>query len=343
MFNPYDIAAAAGELAGNLADYLRQGLQPPAPSTEGVGEPYTPPFEGGQCPVVYAFDITFLVVATGERSAPVGGSVQAPIGNIETFEDRNGAAGIEVTGASGTAVYSFGSKDFYRDYQLSNLRRADGLPDNCGDLPNPNLPPSPAEDGLAQSPPPDLEDDRNLATGAPLVLLPSIAPLIAAAAAALGAAADLAGKAAALMDALAAIADALDRLAGKENDKEPEEDEKKSLFKHNYGSVRKDGFLRLYPNGEVEGFEPMYIDLQLLSIPIGYGKYFGKLSPNFYRFKSLGHISFVSASFGILETHEIEFTRTSLNVPRGAYGFYYHLGLEDVIRANVAMFYLKIV
>jgi hypothetical protein len=143
------------------------------------------------------------------------------------------------------------------------------------------------------------------------------------------------------MDAIKLIGDTVDAIKDWLDDKDRDDDSKKELYLHDYGSIRKDGFLRLYPDGGIEGFKPIYIDLQLLSIPIGYGKYFGNLSPNFYRFKSLGHISFVSSSFGVLENHELAFSRVSLAVPELAYGFFYHLGLDDSIRANVSLFYLR--
>ena len=322
-------------------DYLRRQLLPDAPESSPVGEPYTPPFSGGQCPVIYQFDVTFLDVASGNRSAVVNGSIQAPIKNISAFNDRNGTAGIDVEGANGTVTFSFGSNNFTRDYEVSNIRRADGLPDNCGDLPNPNPVPTVASDGVSSVAAPIYDGDTSIAAGSPIVPFNPVAAVLATIAAAVAAAGNALDAAKKIMDAIETIGRFLDELKDWLEDNLGDDDKKKSLFIHNYGSVRRDGFLRLYPTGEVEGFKPVYLDLQLLAIPVGYGKYFGNLSPNFYRFKSLGYISFVSPSFGILETRQIEFNRTSLNVPDNAYGFFYHLGLENQIRANVSLFYLK--
>lgn len=340
MFNPYDIAAAAGELVLNLADYLRRNLLPEVSETEPVGNPYTPPFEGGQCEVPYTLTFKSTNAAGGNLTTWTTG-VNGKINAITPFVDEPlTGCGVRIETTSGTSILN-GNCAFYRNFVLESIDRTDGLDDTCGNLPNPESPPPVSSDGLAQSPPPDIDDDENLVMGAPLVALPSIPALIALIGAAVRAATDALNAIKDIMDAIDVISDILDKIKKWMEDKDKNDDTKKSLFIHNYGSIRKDGFLRLYPSGEYSGFSPQYIDLQLLSIPIGYGKYFGNRSPNFYRFKSLGHISFVSASFGVLETHEIEFTRTSITVPKNAYGFYYHIGLEDVIRANVSMFYLK--
>lgn len=337
VISPFMIPLAAAALS---LDYLRRQLLPQAPSTSPVSEPYTPPFEGGQCPTFYTVRVSFVEISTGNRIPPYDAfTVQAPVLGIEPFNNVNGSSGVRVITANGTNTEQ-ANASFYRDYEAT-LRRSDGLEDDCGNLPNPNPPPSVAADGLANSSPPDIASDDDLVLGAPLVTIPPLGAALAAIAAAVAAAATALDALKKIMDAIQAIGDVLDKIKDWLDDSDKDKRKKKTLAFHNYGSIRKDGFLRLYPSAEPEGFEPAYIDLQLLSIPIGYGKYFGNLSPNFYRFKSLGHISFVSSSFGILSTHEIEFTRTSINVPDNAFGFYYHIGLEDIIRANVSLFYLK--
>lgn len=338
VISPFMIPLAAAVIG---LDYLRRQLLPEVPTTEPVGEPYTPPFEGGQCLTTYILKVSFVIVATGERITPYDAlTVSGKIESIEPFNNENSTSGVRVRHGGGVATVS-GSSSFYRDYEVNDIRRSDGQADSCGNLPNPNPAPSVGSDGIATSPAPVYDGDDSLVLGAPLVALPSIAPAIQALAAAAAAAGSALAAAVEVAKALEKVGDFLEKLKDYLEDKDKEDDTKKALFKHDYGSIRKDGFLRLYPIGEIDGFKPVYVDLQLLSIPIGYGKYFGQLSPNFYRFKSLGYISFVSSSFGILETREIEFSRTSLNVPDNAYGFFYHLGLEDAIRANVSLFYLK--
>lgn len=331
------IPLAAGVIG---LSYLRRLLEPPAPSTTGVSTPYTPPFSGGQCPVLYNVRVSFVEISNGNRIPPyTAATVQAPVRSITAFNNVNGSSGIRITTDSGTASVS-GNAGFYRDYEAT-LVRADGLPDDCGDIPNPNPSPPISSDGLASSSPIEPIDDSPLVTGAPLAVIPKLASVLAAIKAAVAGASNALDAIKNVMDAIDAIGNALDAINSLLKDRDRRDPEKKSLYVYTYGSIRKDGFLRLYPDENNTGFEPVFLDLQLLSIPIGYGRYFGNLSPNFYRFRSLGHISFVSSTLGIIETHSIEFSRMSLNVPDNAYGFFYHLGLDDVIRANVSLFYLQ--
>lgn len=350
------LAAAAAGLA-----YLRRALLPDAPSASAVSEPYTPPFAGGQCTFAYRGILDVRVstnpsqrliyswgsggsgsfIAVGSNPPTSSWSAFTISGKINTVTfDLSGSTyrffvnGIHVASraSAGGAVTSV---------NIAGLVPASGGADNCGDLPNLNPAPPIPSDGLADAPPPNLSSDPDLVMGAPLVTIPSVGALIAAAAAALSAAASTAAGLVALMNAIKAIGDALDKLKEWLEDKDKDDDTKKTLRRHDYGSIKKDGFLRLYPNGEGNGFEPKYIDLQMLSIPISYGRFFGNLSPNFYRFQSLGYIAFVSPTFGVLSVHEIEFSRCSMTVPANAFGFFYHLGLDDTLRANVSMFYLQ--
>lgn len=339
VIQPFMIPLAAAVIG---LDYLRRNLLPSAPQTESGKDPYTPPFAGGQCSGVTYFVSLGANIRNDDGSLYTTkpyGYVGAFVGKIQRvyIDTSSGDFNITVVSASGSqVVFGVGGKT---KGELFNVV-VEGSPNNCGDVPNPvNTPIS--SDGLANSTAPLIDSGTPLVQGAPLVVIPSIGAALSALVAAIAAAANALDAAKNLMDALKAIADMLDKIKDWLDDKDKDDDSKKELHRYDYGSIRRDGFLRLYPNGEIEGFKPTYIDLQLLSIPIGYGKYFGELSPNFYRFKSLGHISFVSPTFGILETKEIEFSRTSMNVPENSYGFFYHIGLEDAIRANVSLFYLQ--
>lgn len=342
MIDPRQIAIAAGELATDLASYLRRALLPPAPVTTPVSNSYTPPFTGGQCTgATYAIDFRFTPYGGGSPFTSSLGGIEGAISSIGAPTLISSLWTVVVTDRGGVRTRTLGLSysDFYPAPVQIGVRRTGGGLDNCGNLPNPESPPPVPSDGLGGSAPPSLVGDEVLVVGAPIVAIPSLGGALAAVLAALRAAGDALAIAAALADAIELIGDVIDAVKDWLDDESEDEQKHKTVKYHNYGSVRKDGFLRLFPSAYPDGFEPQYIDLQLLSIPVGYGKYFGNLSPNFYRFKTLGHISFVSSSFGILSTHEIEFSRTSINVPPNALGFYYHIGLEDVIRANVSLFY----
>ena len=365
FINPFMLHLLAAALS---LEYLRRLLQPPAPPTSPVSLPYTPPFSGGQCAGnsysiiigatfksgatsrTYYFTRGFSSGTTNlEGLKPFANAQPAFIGAIPspTFS-VSGITGTARFGSVGSINYAisvfeppFGFSLVTGSEFVAWIRNRTNPSDSCGDIPNPIPAPPVASDGLADSAPLEVVDDDELVIGAPLVTIPSIGAIVAAIAAAVRAASDALAAIKELVNAIETIGEILDKIREWIEDRDKENDNKKSLYRHDYGSVRKDGFLRLYPNGEQNGFSPQYLDLQLLSIPISYGKYFGNLSPNFYRFKSLGHISFVSPSFGVLSTHELEFSRISLTVPDNAFGFFYHLGLDDTIRANVSLFYLK--
>lgn len=125
----------------------------------------------------------------------------------------------------------------------------------------------------------------------------------------------------------------------KEADKEKDDAEK--VIRYDFGSANKDGFIKLYPESNPDRFKATFIDLQIFNIPIGYGKYFGEKSPHLYKYQSLGQIHFVSPTFGILESREVDFVRLSLNVPDNCFGFFYHFGLNGIISANLSGFYTK--
>jgi len=338
FISPFMLPLAAAALG---LDFLRRLLQPQAPNTTPVAAAYIPTFTGGQCEGGYTVFIRFTTLPSGTSSAPFQlGAVTGKITGVEAYNDREGRSGIEVKAGSQTLQFDVIATQG-RDFVIDRFQRTNGQPDNCGDLPNPNPPPLVSSDGLADSAPLAVIEDEELVIGAPLVTIPSIGAIVAAIAAAVRVASDALAAIKELVNAIETIGEILDKIRDWIEDRDKDNDKKKSLYRHDYGSIRKDGFLRLYPSGEQNGFSPQYVDLQLLSIPISYGKYFGNLSPNFYRFKSLGHISFVSPSFGVLSTHELEFSRISLTVPDNAFGFFYHLGLDDTIRANVSLFYLR--
>lgn len=129
------------------------------------------------------------------------------------------------------------------------------------------------------------------------------------------------------------------KLKTKESKKQ--EDDAKKVIRYDFGSANRDGFVTLYPANNPDGYEATFIDVQIFNIPSGSGKYFGEKSPHYYRYKSLGQIHFVSPTFGILESREIDFARLSLNVPDNCFGFFYHFGLDGVISSNLSGFYTK--
>lgn len=342
-------------------DYLFRQLLPPASPSVPVGSSYTPPFVGGQCPVIYRVILECFATIDGVEGSYVG---QADFNN-PGFTGAITGAGFELvsTSANGTKTYGWyilthGGTNKYQitstgrlDYQsqptsgrvnILLIQRKDGQPDNCGNVSNPTPTKPVSDSGIADSGSPNLENNPIVQAGIPVLAIPSFMSALLAALNAAKSASDALAAVRAIAEAIEAIADLLNALKDKaDKDKKKDDPNNKEITRNDFGSIRFDGYLRLYPSTGTNEREAIYIDLQLLSIPIWYGKYFGKSSPNFYRFKSLGYISFTSPTFGIIETKEIEFSRMSLNVPSNASGFFYHLGLDGDIVGNISAFYQK--
>jgi len=363
FFIALPIAAYAAYLLGGL-DYLRRLILPDAPNTEGVKPPFTPPFLGGQCrkganigywyiPTSY-FNIEQGQTYQSGNTAPFGNGARQLPSNLAVAGFsiiRNGtASNFRIVMSDGQIITGgfFGNandstnliQNLQYSFVLYNYTTNAVIPDDCGNLGNPNIAPPIAEDGLADSGSPNLDNSTVIIAAAPLVAIPSFAAILAAAIAAAKNALTALEAIKAVADAIAAISDLLNALKDAlDKDKERNDPSNKELSRYNFGSIRRDGYLRLYPVAGLQKKTAVYLDLQVMSLPIGYGRYFGNRSPHFYRFRSLGHIAFTSPTFGVMEVREIEFTRSSFQIPLNATGFYYHLGLDGAIIANASGFY----
>lgn len=347
----YDQAA---DIASAVGDFLR-GIPPYfAPKPVPLGVSYTPPFTGGQCDVRYLVNYstyrtnlagTESFIETGELNLEgkilgfgvvYGGATASngyetvswrilrSVGNFEVSRIAGGG-GTGITSARGT---------------INSVTRVDGLPDNCGNVGNPTPAPSIPDDGLFKPNNPYITDSNDvvnesaivLLPGLPLVLVPLISSAIAAALAAARAALDA-------LEAIKKVAEALEGLAGlwrklKEflDEWEKNRPKKRDITRQTYGQILGDGALDFFaPNSKT--VEAIQLDIIVTSIPVGYGKYFGDLSPNRYRYRELGYVAFYSVNQGILETHSIQFKRTTLEIPKLAVGFIYHFGLDEQIQA----------
>lgn len=334
------IAHSIPYILGGL-EYLRRQLLPTAPATSPVDNPYVPPFTGGQCPVPY-----FLRDQDGRTLRILGEgavAVLAPITSITYVGVApNSNYRFEVKRGNGLSTI-YAQSGFEYPFPTISLVRQDGSTVECGDVPNPNPAPSIGDDGIATSPSPNPDNFIPLIAGIAAATAASILAAKTSAVAALTSA-----KAAAtngnignaiigLATALEEILEILDELE-KEEEEEKEED---TVLKYDFGKVEKDGFIKLYPADNADKVKLSYIDLQVIDLPSYLGKYFGQNSPHYYRYKSLGYISYVSPTFGILETRQVEFKRLSLYPPENAMGFFYHFGLNGNIRANITGFYTK--
>ena len=316
--------------------YLQRNFLPPAATSSSVSTGYTPLYLGGQCQGA-RYNIMFDIVTNGSfvPNRVSNTSVDGVISNIFI----NGGGVYAVSNGTTVLLYNLVSVDSISNIRLTIL---DGLTDNCGNIPDSN--PSPTSDtGVATSPAPNPNDFNLLLAGIAATTAAALLAAKNAAAAALlaaknaAAAGNTASAVGKLAEALAEILKVLDELDKKEEEEEEEED----VLSYDFGKLTKDGFLRIYPNETTVKYELVYLDIQVLSIPSSFGKYFGKKSPNYYRYKALGYISFVSPTFGILSKIDVEFNRVSFSPPIDSFGFFYHFGLDGSVSANATGIYKR--
>lgn len=332
-------------------DFLRSSAFGVASLTQPAANPYTPPFTGGQCTdKIYNVKIRFQIsndfVNYFDYDAPETYECNGRVGGVRPNTLGDGRIGFQLFGSrpDGTQFVFGGSNptftQLWRNFAIREITVKGGGVDNCGNLPNPNPAPPIASDGIADGASPNLDANAlKIVEGAPLAVLPNFGAALLAALEAARQAANALDAIKSIADAIESIKDLLDKI--NEDTEDKDKDRKKDIYRYEFGSIRKDGFLRLYPTTESNSYKAEQIDINLLSIPVYYGKYFGQNSPNFYRFKALGYIAFVSPTLGIIEYKQIEFSRMSLVVPNDCIGFFYHLGLENEIVANVWGYYTQ--
>ena len=360
MALPFIVLGAIGAVvAGNLAyDYLfPDNNLPDVGDTTALSDlpPYVPPFLGGQCVTTYRLRGTAFNPATGQNSSWVINGIEGKITGIAPFNDEgSNGCGIRVNGS----IALNGNCGFGRDYTLTSIERADNLPDNCGNLPNPNPtePPSIPNGGVPQNgTPATTPDDQLVEAGLPVIFAPSVLSLLAGLAAQLGSAIANAAAAADALAATKAVAEAvgklaeildahketLDKLRKYLNKKEKEDEANRRYFIRQYGTILRDGYLDLTPRPAPVGFKPLMLDFLCSNVPSGMGRFFGVKSYNWFRYQELGSICFLSPTSGVLSIHKIEHVRTSIAIPELAIGFTYNMGLNGVIRARVSMLYTQ--
>ena len=359
LFSFFDAVDWGKARLNDATNFLRSipSLLAPKPSPSSI--PFVPPFTGGQCANL-GYTILLKIVSNdgqvgymtqefngdgrnGNRAGIInfGNSQPAIIGafrGINVLPDGQGRWTIDLLGTNqlriGLDNYSVQKTNITIDAVIPR-----GFTDNCGDLPNPNPSLPIADDGLFTPNNPVIGDENGTVNPAAIVLSPA-APLILiggglAAAAAAAAAAQAASDALAAIKKVAESLDALKKLWEKLQEflEEWEKDRPKNrdIVRQTYGSIEGDGAIDFYPLSN-KNFTAIQVDIVVTEVPLGFGKYFGSMSPSRYRYKELGYISFYSINQGIIETHSIQFKRSSLAIPKTAIGFIYHFGLDNKIK-----------
>ena len=347
LFSFYDAIDWGNARLNDATNFLRSipSFFAPKPSQSSI--PFVPPFTGGQSQGVlynYVWSPSVTLSNGATQSATVDGQILGKVGvRIDKVLDGSGVTfggGIYLTqnniGVRGAFERSNGVVSW--QYALT-VTRADGQPDTGGSQPNPNPSLPIADDGLFTPNNPVIGDENGTVNPAAIVLSPAAPLILIGGGLALSAAAAAAAKAATdTLEAIKKVAEALDSLKKlweklKEFLEEWEKDRPKNrdIVRQTYGNIDGDGAIDFYPLSN-KNFTAIQVDIVVTEIPIGFGKYFGSMSPSRYRYKELGYISFYSISQGIIETHSIQFKRSSLIIPKTAVGFIYHFGLDNKIK-----------
>ena len=340
LFSGFDLIDWGAARLTDATNFLRSIPSFFAPKPSASSLPFTPPFIGGQCNTGYLVAISFFIIPEKRRGTDNNAiTTSGKVTGAQSYTNVNGSDGIIVQHSGTQTNYSVGSNAGYKDYQIEGITRIDGQPDNCGNVPNPNPSLPIADDGLFTPNNPVIGDENGTINPSAIVLSPA-APLILiggglAAAAAAAAAAKAATDA---LEAIKKVAEALDSLKKlweklQEFLEEWDKDRPKNreIVRQTYGSIDGDGAIDFYPLKN-KNFTAIQVDIVVTEVPLGFGKYFGSMSPSRYRYKELGYISFYSIDKGIIETHSIQFKRSSLAIPKTAIGFIYHFGLDNKIK-----------
>ena len=347
------IAPVLGYLSNKADDYLDFLRSIPsllAPKPTPASAPYTPPFTGGQSVgVAYNLFLSYEILDAGNlRSTVVRNgafSIVAPLKGVTVIGEgsyliralvTHGAASFEINLASSNAF--FPPPMTIRGFN-PQVERVDGQPDTGGNLPNPNPSQPIADDGLFNPSNPHIGDDNGTLNPSSIVLAPAFPlALIAAILGGYSAALAAARAAASALEAIQKVAEALeglrklwDKLKEFLDEWEKNRPKKRDIVRQVYGQIEGDGALDFFPDNNAK-FKAIQLDVVITNIPVGYGRYFGSSSPSRYRYRELGYIAFYSVNQGILETHSIQFKRTSYQIPELAVGFIYHLGLDEQIK-----------
>ena len=331
----------AKDAASGIADFLRSIPSLLAPKPSPLGGAYTPPYTGGQCVgILYNYRVTFIDAGYGTTAYfPSASTFAQQYGALNIYASKTDFWRVRLRSNGGAEQILYYGGNGVITITNVEISRADNQPDNCGNLPNPTTPPSISDDGLFSPNNPTVGDNNGNVNESAIVLAPAL-PLVLVSAILAGYSAAMAAAAAA-SDALAAvkkIAEGLDALKTlweklKEflDEWEKNRPKKRDIVRQTYGRILGDGALDFFPNNNTK-FKAIQLDVVITNIPIGFGRYFGSLSPSRYRYKELGYIAFYSVNQGILEVHSIQFKRTSYQIPELAVGFIYHLGLDEQVK-----------
>jgi len=355
-----DAAAAVGEWVqdrlADLANFL--GLDD-ASTTAPIAPPFAPPFSGGQCPVAYNISFDYFV----ERD-PIGLSLTLN-GNV-----IGGFSGDGTFGALGSPIVtrptestwdiripcrSFGGVSYERsiasggtsnvvDVRITRFEvsRTDGLPDNCGDLPNPNPPFPLSANAFSSGNGDDGTDGEIVYAGLPVLSAAALVAALKLLAEAIAAAADALEGVRKIGEALKGIIDLIDELLNgkKEKDKENPKNRRYSV-----GAWRAmttiDGLIpttAITLDGKIA--LPYKVQVVIKEFPNTSSRILGVLSPSLsIDSLPLFYLLLQEDDFGISAVKTIRTLNSSTSIPPFHRGVFWNFRLNPQMEGKYRLFY----
>lgn len=311
--------------------------------------PFVPPFVGGQCVgATYVIQYRYRQINSDgsvflERFNTFSNSniYRGDIASITVVSLKNGDSvnGVRVAhrDSSGNRIFAnvpVGNTFFTGDSVLSDVQvqRTGGLPDNCGDVPNPNDPIPPSVGGGNLAPLPD-DDPELVYAGA--IVAPALGYLatLAAIAAAIKAAADT-------LDGIKKIGEAIDELRKLLEENEKEKPKNRTLWNSPWVSLSVDGgiFIPLNQIGDVKLY-PYQIQIEIEAFPSTCSRRLGIASPSFAHEEPIGWVFPRSANFGYSESVAIRFLRNSISINQDTNGISYSFRENPSVKAKMRVWY----
>jgi hypothetical protein len=337
-------AGVLGWVSDRLADLAGFVGLPSAPATELIQEPFTLPFTGGQC-----VGRSYRVICERNRISTNQGislftiNTNGAILGTE-FRSINGALfWYLLTTSGGQGIVNVTQASANNDlYRIVSVTPNNGLPDDCGNLPNPN-PPFPPEYGLVDA------ENGDDGTGGALVYaglpIPTVAGILAALktiADTIRVVADALDGVRKIGDAIKKIADLLDQLFGDKKDRDREKPKYRRYAVGGwYRCVAVDGFIALTPItlGGVQAI-PYKIQFLANSFPASASRVLGVNSPSI----SIDSLPFFylllqENDYGVTSVKPIRTLNSSTYIPPFHRGVFWNFRLNPSINAKFRLFY----
>ena len=353
-----------GERIGDLKNFLGLSPTPSTTPSEQISN-WKPPYQGGQCATLYRFKIS-ATYSTGtlyagsalsgsqlvgaplsDAQARQGSGVAGAMSNWKFSNQKNAfgtASTLRLSNGFQTITWAAFTNGDFVGASITWVERVDGLPDNCGNLPNPNPQPTlPYEQGGANAASPYTSNQLDTVyEGLPLALPTNLLGVLAGLAGLIGGALDALDGIKKIGDAIGTIQKLLDLLL---KDKE-RRDRANPIFKKKLIGfwreiVDDDGYISLnwIPIGNKFAI-PYAIQIVVESFPSTASRLLGTKSPDIGSDPyPLFYLQLQNNSFGIREVVHVRSLNSFHYLDSLDRGCFYNFRQNPECKAKFRVFY----